>query len=401
MINRNTFTHLSKEAEPEVIQWRHHLHRHPELGFQEFETTAFIEEKLRSFGGFEILRPTPTGVVAILKGALPGKVCAYRADIDALPITECEENDPRSEVPGVMHACGHDGHAAALLGIAKILSALQDELPGEYRLLFQPAEEIPPGGARGFVDAGVLDGVDMVFGLHLSYAQPVGVFTIGSGPQYAATYNFDVTIHGKGGHAAFPHTGTDSVLAAAVLVTELNTLVSRVLDSTHRSVITVTRIEGGSSYNSMPEEVRLSGTIRSLDQASGELLTSRLRTVSEHICASHGASCQVSIEQGYPVLINDPPLVSFVSQALKERFGEDRVLSAGAVLGGEDFAVYQQKVPGCFYRTGSAKPKPDGTVSPTHQSRHETNDMALRYAVEAGLEILFQAAGGTYSNERE
>ena len=191
-------------VEPEVIQWRHHLHRHPELSFQEVATTAFIEEKLRSFGGFEILHPTQTGLVAIIRGAYPGKTYAYRADLDALPIQESEENDPMSENPGVMHACGHDGHTTALLGMARILSLVRKNLSGEYRLLFQPGEELPPGGASAFIEAGVLEGVDRIFGIHMHHSMPVGTFAIAEGAQYASTHNFDIYINGRGAHAAFP-----------------------------------------------------------------------------------------------------------------------------------------------------------------------------------------------------
>ena len=401
MIDRETISRLCELAEPEVIQWRHHLHRHPELSFQEFETTAFIEKKLQSFGGFELWRPTPTGVVAILRGSRPGKVLAYRADIDALPIIESTENDPCSERQGVMHACGHDGHTAALLGIAKILSSLKEQLSGEYRLLFQPAEELPPGGAKAFVEAGVLDGVDMIFGMHLHPSLPAGVFAVAPGPQYATAYNFDIWIRGRGAHAAFPHLGADSVLAAAALIMELNTIVSRSLDSGKRSVLTVTKLEGGNSYNSMPEEVRLGGTIRTLDEDAGALLAERVRTVSEHVCASHQTTCQVDIKQGYPILKNDLQAAALVAQTLRENFGEERVLCADAVLGGEDFATYLQKVPGCFFKAGSIKRKPDGTAYPTHQSRHEMNDKALRYAMEAGLAVLFRAAGQAYADQTE
>lgn len=384
---------LSKEVETEVVQWRHHLHHYPELSFQEIKTTEFIEDKIRSFGKFEIFHPTPTGLVAILHGVTPGKVLAYRADIDALPITESSENSPCSKIPGVMHACGHDGHTAALLGIAAVLSHLKDSIAGEYRLLFQPAEECPPGGASAFLDSGVLDGVDQIFGAHFHPFLPVGTFAAAAGAQYAATYNFDITIRGMGAHAAFPYLGIDSVLVSASLIQTLHNIIPRMLETRQRSVFTVTKIDGGNSYNSMPEYVHFGGTMRTLDENAETTILKYIRGMSEYVCAMYGAECEIRLKKGYPILKNSLNETELVVKTLEDHFGSKNVLTSDAVLGGEDFASYLGCIPGCFFKIGSCKRKPDGTVYPTHQSRHEMDDHALRFAIEAGASILIRAAG--------
>ena len=374
-------TALCRAAAEEATAWRRHLHEHPELGFEEFETTAFIEEKLRSFGGFRIERPCPTGLVAVLAGSKPGKAIALRADIDALPIQEDPRNDPCSQVPGVMHACGHDGHAAALLGAAKVLSSLPADTHGELRFFFQPAEEKQPGGAKGIVEAGWMEGVDLIYGMHFQSQEEVGTLWLKKGPLLASTYTFDIQLRGKGTHAAFPHLGTDTILAASQLVVALNQITSRSIDPTARALLTVAAFEGGNSYNSLPELVTLRGTIRILDRQCEAPLLQRVRQVVGGIEALYGVSCSCEITKGYGVLENDPQSVEHAKRILAEHFGQGAIFEPPAALGGEDFSAYLEHAPGCYYRVGARKRKPDGSYYPSHQSRHEINDDALFYAI--------------------
>lgn len=376
--NLSALCHMAAE---EATGWRRHFHEYPELSFEEYATTAFIQEHLECFGGFSIHRPAETGLVAVLQGTKPGKTLAFRADIDALPIQEDHRNEPCSKIPGVMHACGHDGHAAALLGAAKVLSSLPRELYGELRFFFQPAEEKQPGGARSIVDAGWMNGVDIIYGMHFQSQEEVGTIWMKKGPLLAATYTFDISLRGKGTHAAFPHLGTDTILAAAHLTTALDQIPARNIDPTARALLTVSSIQGGNSYNSLPEEVLLRGTIRILDRRCENTLLEHIRQVTQGIETLYGVSSTVKIEQGYGILENDPATVERATQILAGHFGQESIFEPPAALGGEDFSAYLKFAPGCYYRIGARKRKSDGSYYPSHQSRHEINDKALERAI--------------------
>lgn len=384
-------TALCQAVAPQAAQWRHHLHRNPELGFHEHETTRFLEERIAALGNFEVQRPLPTGLVAILKGATPGPTLAFRADIDALPITERPDHEHCSQNDGVMHACGHDGHTATLLGAAAVLSQLQSELSGEVRLIFQPAEEAPPGGAAALVKAGVLDGVDYIFALHGHVPAEPGHFFVKPGPLFAGSYNFDVSITGKEAHAAFPFNGVDAVLAAAQVIAALHTVIPRSVDNAMRAVLTVTQIHGGNTHNVIPETVTFGGTIRMLDSRCEETILSRVRAVCEHTAAMNGAQCQVRFEPGYALVENDAKAAAAVQAILAARFGADHVTEPVPLMGGEDFSAYLAVAPGCYYRTGIRKVQDDGFVAQPHTARYVFNDDALPYTIESVVRVLLEA----------
>lgn len=258
---------VSDTLRDEVIAWRRWLHQHPELSFQEFETARYVEAQLREMPGLILSRPTETSVLAVLKGgAGPGKTVLLRADMDALPIQEEAEVEFASGNPGVMHACGHDGHTAMLLGAAKILAAERERLRGEVRFIFQHAEELPPGGAQQLVDAGVMDAVDVAVGTHLMSPIPTGVVMLRDGPTLAAPDTFDLVIQGRGGHGALPHQTTDPVVIAAQVVMAFQTVISRLRDPTDPGVVSVTKIHGGSANNVIPDTVSLGGTVRTFSE---------------------------------------------------------------------------------------------------------------------------------------
>lgn len=367
----------------EAVSWRRHFHEHPELSFQEFETTRFLEEHLNAMGAYEIVKVAPTGLMAVLKTGRPGKTLAFRADIDALPIQEDFRNSPCSQVPGVMHACGHDGHAAALLGAAKVLAQYQDDLSGEIRLIFQPAEEQQPGGAKDFVEAGLLNGVDCIYGMHLQSQEDVGSIWVKKGAMLAATYTFDLTVTGKGTHAAFPHLGTDTVLAAAQLTCALQQVISRRINPIHRALLTVSSIHGGNAYNSIPAEVKMQGTIRILDNACEQALIDGLKETIHGIEALYQVTCSLTLNKGYGTVENSAVCVERATEILARHFGAENIHEPLPVMGGEDFAAYLSAAPGCYYRIGAIKRKPDGSFYPSHQSRHEINDDALYPAILA------------------
>lgn len=383
-------TALCQAIAPQAAQWRHHIHQHPELGFQEFETTRFIEEHIAALGNLEIQRPLSTGLVAVLKGGRPGPTLAFRADIDALPITERPEHEYCSQNEGVMHACGHDGHTATLLGAAAVLSQLQSEIAGEVRFIFQPAEEAPPGGAAQLVQSGVLEGVDYIFALHGHVPADPGNFFVKSGPLFAGSYNFDVELTGKEGHAAFPFNGVDSILTASQIITALHTIIPRSVDNSMRAVLTVTQIHAGNTHNVIPEKVTFGGTIRMLDSRCEETILNRVRNVCQHTAAMNGAECSVVFDKGYGVVENDPKAAEAVRKVLTTRFGADHVVEPVPLMGGEDFSAYLGVVPGCYYRVGIRTVQEDGSVAQPHTARYIFNDDALPYTIESVVRVLLE-----------
>src|SRR5436190_473884 len=294
---------VTPELEQQAISWRRHLHANPELSFQEHETTRYIEEALAEIGGLEIERPTETGVVARLHGVRPGRTLALRADIDALPITEETGIDFASTRPGAMHACGHDGHTAMLLAAAKVLAGRREELSGEVRFLFQPAEELPPGGACVFVGAGVMDGVDLVVGAHLFSTVEVGKIAAPVGPLTAAADIWDAEVLGKGGHAAMPHQSVDPIVVASEVVLAFQQLVSRSVDPVKSAVVSVTRFEGGSAHNIIPETVKLAGTVRTFDPEVRATVRAGMERVLRGGTDADGAGYSFKYVEGYDRVI--------------------------------------------------------------------------------------------------
>jgi amidohydrolase len=372
------------ELEQQAIAWRRHLHAHPELSFQEAETSRYVEETLQSFDGLELSRPAPTSVVASLQGARPGKVLALRADMDALPIQEETGLEFASTRPGVMHACGHDGHTAMLLATARLLSMRRDELAGEVRFVFQHAEEKPPGGARQLVDAGVMDDVDLILGAHLASMKDVGRVGCRPGPIAAAADTFSAEIRGRGGHAAAPHRALDPVVVAAQVVTNLQQLVSRSVDPLASAVVSVTRFHAGTADNIIPEAVELGGTVRTFDPAVRESLCAGLERVFRGVTDAHGATYTLDYVEGYAAVINDEGAAALVEAAARAELGEDALMEAEPIMGGEDFSAYLEKAPGAFFWVGAGSED----AVPHHHPRFTVDESALR----PGIAVFARAA---------
>ncbi len=360
----------------EVVGWRRHLHRNPEMSFQENETSRFVYETLHSFGGLELFRPTTTSVVARLVGQRPGRVVALRADMDGLPIEEENDFEFASRKPGVMHACGHDGHTAMLLGAAKVLVGMRERIRGEIRFLFQHAEEQPPGGAGQMIEAGVMEGVDAIIGIHLSSYLPVGKIRLGYGPMGAAADTFELSISGKGGHAARPNKVVDTVAVAAQVVTNLQHVVSRNADPLDNVVVSVTRISGGTTHNVIPETVEMEGTVRALQEEAREKVAGTMKRVIEGITEAHGASYSFKYRRGYAPVINDESVTRVVEETVQKVLGEAAVERMPPAMGSEDFSAFQRVTPGSFFSVG-ARNEEKGIIYPHHHPRFTIDEDAL------------------------
>jgi amidohydrolase len=385
---------LVDEIKEEVIAWRRHLHANPELSFHEEKTAQFVYETLQSFGNLQLSRPTKTSVMARLIGDKPGKVVAIRADMDALPIQEENTFDFASKNPGVMHACGHDGHTAMLLGTAKILSQLRHQIKGEVRFLFQHAEELHPGGAEEMVQAGVMDGVDVVIGTHLWSPLETGKIGIVYGPMMASPDRFFIRIHGKGGHAALPHQTIDSIAIGAQVVTNLQHIVSRNTDPLEPLVVSVTQFIGGTTHNVIPGSVEIQGTVRSFDATLRQNVPKLMERIVKGITEAHGATYEFEYEYGYRPVINDEKVTRVIEETVREVFGEEAIDHLKPNMGGEDFSAFQQKAPGSFFYVGAGN-KEKGIVYPHHHPRFTIDEDALeigvRLFVHAALKLLAEA----------
>ena len=383
-----------------VVGWRRHLHRNPELSFHEERTARFVADTLADafagVDGCEITHPTATSVVARVVGPHPGPVLAMRADIDALPIHEANTHDFVSGTPGTMHACGHDGHTAMLLGAARVIAARRDALHGEVRFIFQHAEELPPGGAEELVNAGVLDGVDMVIGAHLWLQLPVGKVGVKNGPLMAANDTFRISILGAGGHGAIPQQTIDSIVIAAQVVTNLQHVVSRNVDPLEPAVITIGRIAGGTTSNVIPGSVELEGTMRMLTPELRVRIPELMERVVAGITSAHGARYTFEIDPGYRPVVNDSGAAELVRRAVIASVGADALVEATPTMAAEDFSAYQQRAPGAFFFVG-ARNEERGIVHPHHHSCFDLDERALdvgtRVFVQAAMEMLTEKDG--------
>lgn len=377
----------------EVVSWRRYLHRHPELSFQEVNTAQFVYDKLKSFDGLELARPTKTSVVAKLVGAKPGKVLALRADMDALPLQEENGVEYRSTHPGIMHACGHDGHTAMLLGAAKILSSLKEELAGEIRFIFQHAEEQPPGGAGEIVTAGVLDGVDSILGIHLSTDLEVGKIGVTDGAILANTDTFDVVIKGKGGHGSRPEACIDPIIVGAQVVTNLQQIVSRQISALQSAVVSVTFFQGGMSHNIIPSSVKLGGTVRSFGPKVRQQIAASIRRLVKGIAEAHGTQFELVYQQGYSAVVNDKELAAMIRDFGSSLFGKENVVAFPPRMAGEDFSAYLEKASGCFVFIGAANTERGLTYS-THNPRFDIDEQALANGLKVYVQAAFSLTSG-------
>lgn len=378
-----------KELFSQVVEWRRHFHQHAELSFEEFQTSDYIEEKLKEFGGIEIKRPTKTGVVGIIEGALPGPTIALRCDIDALPMTETNDLPFVSENKGAMHSCGHDGHAAILLGTAKLFSERKAQLHGKLICIFQHAEELPPGGAIELVKAGVMEGVDEIFGLHLSSNYPTGKYGFVNGALTSATDGFDIKVIGKGGHSSMPEQCIDPVITAAQIVLALQNIRARKISTYDKAVISVCKIHGGDAYNIIPGEVSISGSVRTFSKEVRAEVEKQIKQISNGIAAANGAECEVSYDKGYDSVVNNEQLTDEAREAVRDWFGEDAVLEILPVMPGEDFSAFTEagNCPGCFVEIGTRNEE-KGTTRPHHNPAYLMDEDGLYYGLALFAAVL-------------
>ena len=358
---------------------RRDFHQHPELGFQEHRSAGIVARELRSFG-LEVTEGVgKTGVVGLLKGGLPGPTILVRADMDALPIQEENEVPYASQNPGVMHACGHDGHMAMALTVARLLSAHREAVRGTVKFVFQPAEE-GLGGAEGMVNDGVLEGVDYALAMHLWNEKPVGWFGVADGPAMAAADRFQIRIVGKGGHAAHPDLTEDPVLAAAQVVNALQSVVSRHVDPLEAAVVSVTMFQAGTAFNIIPQEARLEGTIRTFaPEVTREVRQRFIRTV-HGVAQGMGCRAEIDLDLLTPAVINDERLAAIVRATASEVFPDAHIDTANRTMGSEDMALMMYDVPGCYFFVGSANAA-KGLDFPHHHPRFDFDERALPMGV--------------------
>jgi amidohydrolase len=378
----------------EMVGIRRHLHQHPELSYQEIETTKFVIEKLDELG-IPVDRPLETGCVGILEGGQKSdRVVALRADIDALPIHEegDHKQDFISENEGVAHCCGHDSHTANLLGTAHILSDLKDQIKGTVLLIFQPGEEKLPGGGRLLCETGYLQekGVDVIYGLHSNPNLAPGEIALRKGPLMARPDEFKIEVIGQGGHAASPHKAVDPIVMASQIITQLQTIVSRSVNPTEPAVVTVGKISGGSAHNVIPEKVELLGTVRTFAQENAYLIRDRIESIVKGITEASGGSYTFTFDEGYPAVNNTDWATDNVIDAASKLVGREQVkLMDEPLMAGEDFAFYQQHFPGSFFFLGSGGEE-SGGVYPWHHPKYNIDEECFQTGAALMASLVFQ-----------
>ena len=389
----------AREIEPKVIAWRRHIHEHPELSNREVQTGELIAAHLRKLGMDVQTGIGKTGVVGILKGGKPGKVVALRSDMDALPVVEESDLPFKSTVKteyigqqvGVMHACGHDAHMAILMGVAEILAGVREQIPGTVKFIFQPAEEGPPPGDEGGAPLVIKDGAlenpkpDAIFGLHVISGIPAGMITYRPGPLMASADWLYITVKGKQTHGAWPWAGIDPVVTSAQIITGLQNIVARQIDiSREPSVVTVATVHGGARKNIIPDQVEMTGTIRNFDTDIQNDVHARIKHVTQSIAAANDATAEVKIDKAVPVTINDPALTEKMIPTLKRIGGEGGSRVNQRVMVAEDFAYFQQQVPGMFYFVGITPKEQDmSKAAPNHSPRFFIDETGLVQGVRS------------------
>jgi len=336
-----------------MVQWRRHLHRNPEVSYQEKETAAFIAGVLADLGCEVRTELGGYGLIATIDGALPGPTVALRADIDALAIQDQKQVEYASQVPGVMHACGHDAHTATMLAIASYYASVKDRLAGSRRLLFQASEEISPGGALPLIEHGALEGVDAVYGVHLWTPLPYGVVASREGAMMASADEFSLEIVGKGGHGGLPHDTVDAIVVGSDLVMALQTIVSRQINPLQPAVVSIGTFQAGHTNNIIAGHALLKGTVRAFDPAVRETIRERIQATVTHVCGLYGAEGKLDYRMGYPPVVNDDAEVGRFFRVGRELLGEEAVQTASMVMAAEDFAYYLHHKPGCFMFVGA------------------------------------------------
>jgi amidohydrolase len=381
---------IPQKLRAEVIATRRHLHMHPELGFEELETSKLIQQRLRDLGYDVHAGIATTGVVGIMRGTKPGRTIMLRADMDALPLSEENAHEFRSRAAGKMHACGHDGHVAILLGAAALIADRKDELAGTVCLLFQPAEE-GKGGAKKMVDEGVIErfGIERAYGLHLSSKYPVGTLGFREGPFYASSDSLEIEINGRGGHGAAPHETVDPILSAANFITSVQQVVSRVIDPTEPAVITIGAIHGGTTHNIIPGSVTMMGTVRAFSSDVRQAMPERIERVLSSCCKMAGTSYTFDYLWRYPVTVNDPQQTQYARALAQTVVEGERVIDCAKLMGAEDFSFFAERVPACFYTLGAQGG--ESTSNPHHSGTFDIDERALETGVQMMTALAFDA----------
>ena len=385
--------------EPTMLMWRRDLHQHPELGNREFRTAGIVAKHLEELGLAVQTKVAHTGVVGLLKGALPGPVVALRADMDGLPVEERVDlpfaskarTQWNGEEVGVMHACGHDAHVAILMAVASVLAGLRERLQGSVKFIFQPAEELPPegeeGGAKMMIEQGALQNPapDAIFGLHVTSRLPTGVIGYRSGPAMASADRFRISVTGRQTHGAMPWLGVDPIVTAAQVVLGLQTIVSRQVDITQEpAVVTVGAIKGGNRENIIPDSVEMIGTIRTFDEGMRDDIHARVKETAESIAKAGRAGCEVCIRKDYPVTVNDAQLTEAMLPTLERVAGAAQVMQTPKITGSEDFSFFQHVVPGLFFFVGVTPAGQDPrTAAPNHSPLFRIDEVGLALGVRA------------------
>jgi amidohydrolase len=380
---------VTKRIERSLIEIRRDIHAHPELGFEEVRTAGVVARELARLGVSHATGVGRTGVVGVIEGGRPGPVLAIRADMDALPIEEKSGLAFASTRPGLMHACGHDIHTTTLLGVAAVLKELAPQLSGTVKLVFQPAEE-GLGGMQAMIEAGVMDApkIDLALGFHNHPEMPVGTFGFVHGACLAASDRFDIVVRGKSGHAAYPHTAVDPLIAAAMLVAQLQTVVSREVRPTQPAVVTVGAIQGGTTYNIIPDSCLIKGTVRTLHPQARDTAEAAIKRLAAGMLEGMRVACDVDYRRGVPPLRNDDSVLEPAVAAVRRQFG-DVISEFEAGLGGEDFALMADLVPAFQLRVGSSQP---GRSDRLHNSAYQPDERCIGFGVQAlsraALELL-------------
>lgn len=383
-------TRIVAELSPDFVATRHYLHQNPELSHHEAQTSALVAERLREFGLDSVQTNVGGyGVVGTIQGESEGKVIALRADMDALPIQETNDVPYKSCVPGVMHACGHDGHTATLLGAAAALVRLRPRIKGTVRFVFQPAEETT-GGALEMVEQGVMEDVGAIVALHGWPGMPVGQIGVRSGPMMASSDTFIIVIKGRGAHAAYPHLSVDPILIGSQIILALQTITSREISPVDSVVVTVAQFHAGTAFNIIPGQAELKGTVRCLNNATRETMRHRIERIVHGICSASQAECEITYRQGPPVVINDVEVNSLVADVGTLVLGEPNVVALEAPsMGAEDFSVYLQKAPGAMFRLGVG-----ADMTPLHTPTYNFADGAVPIGMELFANIALNYLNG-------
>lgn len=359
--------------EDQIIKWRHWLHQHAELSFQEYETSTYIKEVLMAMNHIEVSQPTKTSVLGVIKGAAPGPVIALRADIDALPIREEAEIPFRSETDGVMHACGHDTHAAMLLGAATVLTRITGQLSGTVKLIFQHAEETTPGGAQEILATGCLDDVDYFYGSHIMTPYPAGHIYLLDGPVMAAQNSFHLMIQGRGSHGSMPEKSIDPITIGANVITAVNQIVSRNIGPFENVVISFGRFSSGDVFNVIPDKAWIDGTVRTNTAEARTFVEQRIREIIDCTCKAFGADYELNYVHGYPALTSDKTCTDIARRAAAATFDEGLYHEGRRAMGSEDFSYYTEKAPSTYAIIGGGD-ESDGCSYVNHHPRFSVRE---------------------------